>query len=229
MLIAVGDIHGQVWKLRSLLQKLHELPLTDDDRLIFLGDYVDRGPESSLTLELLNHLQSERPTTIFLRGNHDQAMMDVRDVFDPERNTELSVEDVSWWFTYGGRETMMSYGGGMNWWQRVPQEHWDFLERTELEHREGGYIFVHAGLLPPGKTWFGKDDARMWIREWFLESTTDFGGIVVFGHTPTSDGLPLVDKNKIGIDTGAGKGGPLTAALLTPFDASAAKFIAVDR
>jgi len=229
MLIAVGDIHGDAWKLRSLLQKIHDLPLADEDRLIFLGDYVDRGSESSLTIDLLIRLKEQRPNTVFLRGNHDQAMMDVRDVLDPECDSPLSYDEVSWWFTYGGRDTMQSYGGGTDWWKKVPEEHWDFLEDTELEHREGGYIFVHAGLLPPGKKWFGKDDVRMWIREWFLESNADFGGVVVFGHTPMWDGLPLVEANKIGIDTGVGKGGPLTAALLTPFDSAATKFIAVDR
>jgi len=226
MLIAIGDIHGDAWKLRTLLQKLHDLPLSDEDRLIFLGDYVDRGPESSLTLDILIRLKEQRPNTVFLRGNHDQAMMDVRDLLDPERHSEHSADDLSWWFTYGGRDTIASYGRGPGeWWQRVPSEHWEFLSATQLEYREGGYIFVHAGLLPPGKRWFAKDDVRMWIREQFLQSDVDFGGVVVFGHTPMWDGLPLVEANKIGIDTGVGKGGPLTAALLTPFEPGLVRFV----
>jgi len=225
MLIAVGDIHGHAWKLRDLLQKLHALPLSDDDRFIFLGDYVDRGPDSSLTLDLLIRLKEQRPNTVFLRGNHDQGMLEARDVLDPGRDTALTLDDVSWWFTYGGYETIASYGRGGDWWRKVPEEHWEFLAATELEYREGGYIFVHAGLLPPGKKWLWKDDARMWIREWFLESDADFGGVVVFGHTPMWDGIPLVEKNKIGIDTGAGKGGTLTAALLTPFEPAAVRFV----
>jgi serine/threonine protein phosphatase 1 len=227
MLIAVGDIHGNVWKLRDLLTRLHELPLQEDDRLVFLGDYVDRGAEVPLTLDLLIQLKSQRPNTVFLRGNHDQAMMDVRDVVDPERETKLGYQHVSWWFQYGGRETMAGYGGGSEWYQNVPPEHWEFLQATELEHREGGYIFVHAGLLPPGKRWFDPEDPRMWIRELFLESDADFGGIVVFGHTPTRDGNPIVHANKIGIDTGAAFGGPLTAALLQPHHPEQTRYVQV--
>lgn len=208
---------------------LHDLPIEDDDRLIFLGDYVDRGPESSTTLDLLIRVRDMRPNSIFLRGNHDQGMMNVRDVMDPARETDLQIDDVAWWFAYGGQETMASYGGDMSWYRRVPEEHWAFLESTQLEYREGGYIFVHAGLLPPGKRWFESEDPRMWIRSWFLESDADFGGVVVFGHTPTRDGLPLVEPNKIGLDTGVGKGGPLTAALLAPNDASAVRFLSASR
>ena len=215
MLIAIGDVHGEVWKLRKLLQMIHELPIGDDDRLVFLGDYVDRGPEVSLTIDLLIKIQQERPNTIFLRGNHDQAMMDVRQMLDPRGTRDVNFEDVSWWFSYGGQQTMSAYGGRSRWYQRVPGDHWTFLENTQIEFREGGYIFVHAGLLPPGSRWFEQDDYRMWIRDDFLDSDADFGGVVVFGHTPSKNGLPRIEPNKIGIDTGAAYGGHLTAALLT--------------
>ncbi|AIE85670.1 serine/threonine protein phosphatase [Fimbriimonas ginsengisoli Gsoil 348] len=198
------------------MQQIHELPLAEDDRIVFVGDYVDRGPEVALTLDLLIQLRDQRPNTIFLRGNHDQSMMDVRDLLDPGRETELRFDDVSWWFQYGGRQTMASYGGENDWYRQVPPTHWQFLETTGMEHRESGYIFVHAGLLPKGMRWFDAADPRLWIREAFLESDDDFGGTVVFGHTPTRDGEPLVQPNKIGIDTGAAYGGPLTAALLEP-------------
>lgn len=228
MLIAIGDVHGQVWKLRDLLTKLHELPLADDDRLVFLGDYVDRGPEVALTLDVLIQLKRERPNTIFLRGNHDQAMLDVRDLLDPARTAAVTPEELSWWFLFGGSKTISSYGGGKDWRLKVPPEHWEFLESTTIEHREGGYIFVHAGLLPPRFPWVEKEDPRLWIRETFIESDADFGGIVVYGHTPTPRWEPLIRPNKIGMDTGAGKDGPLTAALLIPHEPAAVRFVVAE-
>jgi len=222
MLIAIGDIHGQAWKLCELLNRLS---LEEDDRLIFLGDYVDRGPEVKLTLDILIGLKEKRPNTIFLRGNHDQTMMDIRDLSDPKRNTRRERNEIRWWYQYGGQETIDSYGPGLDWFRRVPDAHWEFLESTVLEHREGGYIFVHAGLLPDGHRWFDKEDPRMWIREQFIESKQDFGGVVVYGHTRTYDGYPFVMPNKIGLDTGAAYGGPLTAALLTPGEPELATFV----
>lgn len=227
MLIAIGDIHGEVWKLRDLLTRLSELPLEDSDRLIFLGDYVDRGPDVNLTIDLLIRTREERPNTVFLRGNHDQTMLDVRDLLDPSRESDVPFEDVAWWFKFGGRETIRSYGGASDWYRRVSGDHWHFLEATELEHREGGYVFVHAGLLPPKVRWFQGVDPRLWVRDEFVTSSADFGGVVVFGHTVMKDGLPLVQANKIGIDTGVAYGGFLTAALLTPDDPEAVRFIQV--
>lgn len=209
MIYAIGDIHGHLGKLHRLLQKVDP---GLEDRLIFLGDYVDRGPDSADVIEFLIRLKEQRPETVFLRGNHDQGMMDAADVFDPEGDTDLTRDDVAWWLQYGGRETITSYGlKPRNWWRHVPEAHWDFLADTALEYRLGGYAFVHAGFLPPGKRWFQREDPRLWVREEFILSDHDFGATVVFGHTPTPDGLPLVLPNKIGIDTGAAYGGPLTA------------------
>jgi serine/threonine protein phosphatase 1 len=224
-LVAIGDIHGQAWKLRELLTKVHELPLADDDRLVFLGDYVDRGPEVRLTIDILLRLRDERPNTIFLRGNHEQEMMDYRDLSDPRRGTRRNPEDLSWWPAGGGRETMEAYGGGPRWYEGVPCEHWEFIEQTLFEHREGGYIFVHAGLVPPGCRWNYQEDPRLWIREEFINSIHDFGGTVLYGHTPLKNGRPLVMRNKIGIDTGAAYGGWITAAVLTPHDPKAVRFL----
>lgn len=208
MVWAVGDIHGQVQKLVHLLDLLS---LADEDQLVFLGDYVDRGPASQEVLEALLRLKRKRPNSVFLRGNHDQGMLDARDVFDRSRDTSLTFMDIQWWIEYGGRETADSYGGPMEWWKRVPQVHWEFLEETQLEYRAGEFLFVHAGIVPPGVRWTRDEDPRMWIREPFLQFEGDLGAVVVFGHTPQTSGRPYFGSNKIGVDTGAGFAGPLTA------------------
>jgi serine/threonine protein phosphatase 1 len=229
MIYAIGDIHGELLKLAGLLDKIQSNGLGPEDRLVFLGDYVDRGPETPGVLDLMIQIRTQRPGTVFLRGNHDQAMLQAREVFDPRRTSALTKKDIVWWLDYGGRETIDSYKGGEGaWYDKVPPNHWAFLESTQFEHREGPYIFVHAGLVPPGKTWTETDDPRLWIREDFIGSKADFGGIVVFGHTPQDLFLPIVMANKIGIDTGAAYGGPLTSVVLDPhkpFDPEIVKFI----
>lgn len=212
LLAAIGDVHGERGKLANLLPKL-----PSEAKWVFLGDYVDRGPDSAGTLTDLVELKAERPDTVFLRGNHDQFMLDARDFCSPFLRSPYSLDLISTWFTNGGADTMRSYAGPPPWYQRVPDSHWTFLESTALEYREAPFVFVHAGLLPSGYEWSPEapwaTDPRLWIRSPFLESEEDFGGRVVFGHTPQLEG-PLIQPNKIGIDTGAPFGGPLTAALL---------------
>jgi serine/threonine protein phosphatase 1 len=207
LIYAVGDIHGEHWKLVQLLAKL---PLTPEDRLVFIGDYIDRGPESRQVLELLVGLKDQRPDTIFLRGNHEQMMLDARKHKEDFMQSAL-------WFGNGGSETVDSYPkSSTGWIERIPDEHWQFLEKTEMEFREGPYIFVHAGLLPPKTRWPYAEEPRLWVRHEFLRYRGDFGGVVVFGHTPQKTGRPLVEPNKIGIDTAVAFGGPLTAVGLSP-------------
>jgi len=104
-----------------------------------------------------------------------------------------------------------------HWLEAIPQSHWEFLRATQIEHVTPHYHFVHAGLLPPGMTSESEGwtiDPRLWVREPFLSSRANFNGrIVVFGHTPQHKGRPLIHRNKIGLDTGAAYGGPLTAAI----------------
>lgn len=212
LLAAIGDIHGEREKLAKLLRKI-----PSDARLILLGDYVDRGPDIAGTLDDLIELKARKPDTVFIRGNHDQMMLDAGDFFDPDLESDLSYDQVTNWFGWGGSETIHSYAGTKPWFRRVPDAHWEFLEDTELEHREEGFAFVHAGFLPPGAYWkpivSWHLDPRLWIRDPFLDSPHDFGARVIFGHTVQRYG-PLVQPNKIGIDTGAVYGGALTAVLL---------------
>ena len=229
LIYAIGDVHGQITMLRAMLELLKEQPLREQDILVFLGDYIDRGEDSKATVEALIALQQERPNTIFLRGNHEQLMLDARDSEPPRRGSTpdsfVISEPTQLWFHNGGDDTLYSYKEDMNdeeylrWWELIPPSHWEFVEATRLEHITPRYFFVHAGLLPEGKTWEGQAhamDARLWIREPFLSYKGDFDAkrIVVFGHTPTQ--RVLIERNKLSIDTGAVFGGPLTAAAVNP-------------
>ena len=229
LIYAIGDVHGQITMLRAMLELLKEQPLREQDVLVFLGDYVDRGEDSRATIEELIALQQERPNTVFLRGNHEQLMLDARDSTPPMRGSTpdsfLLSDETQLWFHNGGEDTLYSYKQDMDdeeylrWWELIPESHWEFLRATHLEHSTPRYFFVHAGLLPEGKTWELEAhgmDARLWIREPFLSYKGDFDEkrVVVFGHTPTQ--RVLIERNKLGIDTGAVFGGPLTAVGVNP-------------
>src|SRR5947207_610990 len=111
MIYAIGDIHGQVTMLRAMLDKLYALPLTEEDTLVFIGDYIDRGEDSKAVIETLIRLKGERPDTVFLRGNHEQMMLDTR--FGPSLqpspregfilHSELTLN----WIQNGGADTLL--------------------------------------------------------------------------------------------------------------------------
>lgn len=212
LVYAVGDIHGQVRMLRALLAGI---PLKDEDTLLFIGDYIDRGEDSKAVIETLLELKQTRKNVVFLRGNHEQMMIEARED-DPESSTSALLL----WLTNGGATVLQNYGVSelVGWQEKIPQEHWDFILNTEIEYVTETYHFVHAGLPVPGRKWEGEGDGhnlKLWIREPFLSSNHNFDNrIVIFGHTPQTSGQPLFDKNKIGIDTGAVFGGPLTALAL---------------
>ncbi len=202
-IFAIGDIHGCLSKLEDLLKRL---PINwKADILIFLGDYVDRGPESCQVLELLLALDSSYPGhIIFLKGNHE-------DMFLRYLDGDLS----GLYLSIGGAETLKSYPKGSNG-PEIPGAHMDFLKNLRPYYETDHYIFVHAGLRPglPLKKQDPSD--LMWIRSEFIRSSYDWGKKVIFGHTPFS--VPLIEKNKIGIDTGAVYGGRLTGLVLPDFE-----------
>ena len=212
---AIGDLHGHLELLEPLLIKIQDVARRSENRqrtLIFVGDYVDRGPKSSALVERL--LQGvEGFEMIFLKGNHDETLL--RFLSDP------SVGEV--WRNFGGLDTLRSYGvvhepGGV--WAEtrkkfahaMPQPHIQFFKNLKLHHICGDYLFVHAGIKPHVPLDQQTEQDLLWIREEFLESKTNFGKIIVHGHTPASE--PEVKHNRIGIDTGAYMSGKLTALVL---------------
>ncbi len=195
-LFAIGDIHGCYCLLKQLLRKL---PINwTKDKLIFLGDYIDRGDEVKMVIETIIELKSKyKDHVICLMGNHEDMFLDY-----------LKGLNKILYLTLGGSHTINSYGGIQN----IPKSHIDFIRSLELLFETEEYIFVHAGLRPYIPVEQQSKDDLIWIREAFYESDYDWGKTIVFGHTPMA--TPFLRPNKIGIDTGAVYGGRLTAVEL---------------
>ena len=226
---AVGDIHGR----DDLLAELLAVIARDGRRapetrklVVFLGDYIDRGPDSPGVIERLMAGPPPGFEWICLRGNHEQQMLAFLD--DPAAEAA--------WLRNGGLATLAAYGGyaGMGGMasrfkealsepdglsllrdllERVlPSWHRDFMAGRPLSHREGDYLFVHAGIRPGRAIDRQELEDLLWIRRPFLDSTVDFGVMVVHGHTIVQ--RPEVHRRRIAIDTGAWRSGRLTALVL---------------
>ncbi len=205
-LVAIGDIHGCLDKLEELLQRI---PVNwEQDTVIFLGDYIDRGPDSKGVLDLLISLKEiYGENIVFLKGNHEAMLQDY-----------LKGYDMSFFLVNGGRSTLLSYGVDPESYERLdlPLEHQRFLEQLLLFYETEDYFFVHAGVRPGVPLENQLPEDMLWIRGPFIESKYDWGKRIIFGHTVFS--LPRVEENKIGIDTGAVYGGRLTALILPEVD-----------
>ncbi len=217
---AVGDIHGRA----DLLDALHQTILTDAGAagepartIVYLGDYVDRGPDSRKVLDILIHGPLPGFQAIHLMGNHEDMMLRFLD--GPA--TPL-------WLVNGGDATARSYGvtlpasasgpdaieairAGLD--VALPDGHRRFLENLRPFHIAGDYLFVHAGIRPGVPLDDQSPAELMWIRDRFLSSEDDHGYVVVHGHTITEH--PEVRTNRIGIDTGAFFTDQLTCLVLT--------------
>ncbi len=199
---AIGDIHGCFEKLCDLMNKIDIAP--DSDVIVFLGDYIDRGLKSFEVVEYLIDIKDRFKKTIFLKGNHEEMFLNY-----------LSGTDKLLYLMNGGEQTLESYlmhhsRGSDD--PVIPQKHIDFFNSLALFYQTDDYIFVHAGLR--NKIPLEMQDPKdiLWIRSRFINSGYIFGKRVVFGHTPTA--APIVQPNKIGIDTGAVYGGFLTCVKL---------------
>ncbi|UYN93240.1 MAG: serine/threonine protein phosphatase [Enhydrobacter sp.] len=219
---AVGDIHGRLDLLDDLLRRIGEDAARhsgDRERvLVFLGDYIDRGPASRGVVERL--LADPLPgfATIRLLGNHEEAMLDFLD----GRSDGLD------WLSYGGLETLLSYEvplralpntlAAVTELRRalaaaVPRTHEAFLRGCMLRHDEGDYLFVHAGVRPGVPLDRQSPTDLLWIRDDFLRVRVPLPDrVVVHGHTIVD--LPQDRSHRINLDTGAFVSGRLTALAL---------------
>jgi diadenosine tetraphosphatase ApaH/serine/threonine PP2A family protein phosphatase len=220
---AVGDIHGQLGMLEAVQDDIREdLEKRPHDRpvVVYLGDYVDRGPDSRGVVENLAKIKTSEGDNRFLLGNHDQYMLNYLD--EPE--SKQSATDLHWFSPrLGGNETLRSYGvPGVDendpsvahaaFRSAVPTMHVAFLETLDLWQKIGTYLFVHAGIRPGVPLDRQQENDLIWIRGDFLDSTKDHGVIVVHGHTVSDE---IQNRgNRIGIDTGAGLGRELSCLVL---------------
>jgi len=207
-IFAIGDIHGTYNKLVQLFEEIEkEYTITDDDTVIFLGDYIDRGDNSYEVIEFLLSLPYKN--IVFLKGNHEDMFL--HHIRNGERDPLVSIL----FLQNGGVSTINSYReNGIYLEHNLPQSHAKFFTSLKLSYETDDYFFCHAGVDPRNALDDQNDDTLMWIRGEFISCFNDFGKIIVFGHTIQPFG-PLTDKNKIGIDTGAYKdGGHLTCLVL---------------
>lgn len=215
---AIGDIHGEVGLLRTLLDRI----VDDCERLpqaeihfIFLGDYVDRGPDSKGVVELLTQYRSLETNFHFLKGNHEDAMLAIIDGNE---------DDLPGWLRFGGRQTLASYGiseravamGGpflrAEFAEKMPAHHLEFLTGLDIKVELGDYLFVHAGIKPEVALDRQDDRDLMWIRREFLNFVGPHPKMIVHGHTISAE--VELQHNRIGVDTGAYATGKLSAVVL---------------
>jgi len=210
----IGDIHGRLDLLAQLRERivLDSGDFTGERKVVvYLGDYVDRGPRSREVIDLLVDEPLAGFESVHLKGNHEKLLLDFLD--------DTSVWPL--WLYNGAGATLSSYGvpptAGADGFQaefrgRIPARHREFLGALALSHAEGDYFFVHAGVRP-GVALKDQDEADMiWIRDLFLSSNADHGKIIVHGHSIARK--PEIEANRIGIDTGAYATGKLTCLVL---------------
>ncbi len=209
---AIGDIHGCDRELgvlhAAIAADIRHRPVRDA-RVVHLGDYFDGGPDSAGVLARLTRaVPVAGARLVNMRGDHEQMLLDALD------GDRAAATD---WLHSGGEATLASFGiepaaPRETWKASLPATLLPFLHNLVLSHREGGYLFAHAGIRPGIAPDRQTRDDLLGIRQPFLSSEQELGVVVVHGHTPAT--TPAVRSNRICIDTGAGFAGRLTCAVL---------------
>ncbi|WBL82515.1 serine/threonine protein phosphatase [Bradyrhizobium xenonodulans] len=215
---AISDIHGCADLLQQMFTVIDRDLTTIGSRRaihVFLGDYIDRGPDSNRTIELLME-RGMKHESVFLKGNHEAFLLDVLNAPSQLQN----------WKQYGGLQTLTSYGlrPSLNpdraeqdelirqLSQAIPSRQLYFLSSLRARFVCGDFFFVHAGVRPGIPLARQQEQDMLWIREEFLESNMNFGKYIVHGHTPVQQ--PDIRRNRVNIDTGAYATGNLTLLTL---------------
>lgn len=217
---AIGDIHGSLLQLETLVKRIEEDGAQHPEakrKLVFLGDYIDRGPFAKGVIEFVMHGLPASMTVFFLRGNHEDMIL---------RFLKGDMVAGEGWLQYGGVATLLSYGIAppasvtpetmedlrKRMQEHMPAEHLKFFSDAKLYLILGDYCFVHAGIRPRVAIDAQAKDDFLWIRKEFLVSQADHGKMIIHGHNISLE--PDVRPNRIGIDTGAYATGRLTCLVL---------------
>ena len=192
----IGDIHGQLGMLENLMAKIPWRP--EKDALVFLGDYIDRGPDSRGVVDYILSLTRNYSRISCVLGNHEGMLLNY-----------LAGVDKKLYLANGGGPTLKAYKRGKGllstlFLHEIPNDHMVFYNSLKPYVEIENYYLVHAGFMPGVPMAQQTRFDMTWIREPFISSTYDFGKKIVFGHTPFIK--PRIMKNKIGIDTGAAYG-----------------------
>jgi serine/threonine protein phosphatase 1 len=211
---AVGDIHGCLDKLKSLVAACREHAAGREMQFVFLGDYIDRGPDPAGVVRFLMSLQTDmQERMIALKGNHEAWALEFVGYAWPGTS----------WLRNGGIETLVSYAAETV--DDLPSAHLQWMSGLRLTYDDGRRFFVHAGLDPKRPLDDQDEEDLLWMREPFLSDDRDYGRLIVHGHTPVADGRPDLRSNRLNVDTGAFLGGPLTAALFDDSQTEPAAFL----
>jgi len=213
---AIGDIHGRKDLFEQVVTAIEEDTArrsTAEVTIIVLGDFVDRGSQSAAMISLLRAC-GRFTRMIVLKGNHEATMVDaVKGAYDA----------MDAWIEFGGGATLESYGVSRACVEdgdaralvkaaqlKVPASDIAWLDALPIFHREDGYYFVHAGIRPGVSLRRQSVEDQLWIRDAFTSSDATHEAVVVHGHSVEDSGVAFCD-NRIGVDTGAGRGGVLSA------------------
>jgi len=205
LVFAIGDIHGRRDLFEAALRAIADYGADEHKTAVFLGDYVDRGPDSAGVVSRLMRLAG--PGFICLKGNHEAMMVEALGVERAQR--------LSFWLSNGGAETLDSYGGATS----VPFEQVQWLDRLPLWWADPHRYYVHAGVEPGLAMEHQDDRALLWIRDRFLAAPAeDLPRHIVHGHTPRWAGkpdaaLPELLPQRTNLDTGAWMTGVLSVGV----------------
>lgn len=213
---AIGDIHGCAALLDALLERIAAHAAGRDHRHVFLGDYIDRGPDSAAVLRTVSRLHWSDPERVTcLMGNHERMLLDALQ----------TRHAAGLWLSNGGDATLDSFGARDP--AGLPSDTLDWLEALPTLHEDAAHWYVHAGFRPGAAARDSDVHDRLWIREPFLGTDVDFGRHVVHGHTPRRDGRPEVRPFRTNLDTAAVYGGALTAGVFSDVQGPALEFLQV--
>ena len=213
---AIGDIHGCAILLDRLLDQIAAHAGDRPHKLVFLGDYIDRGPDSAAVLRTVSRLNWAEPDRVTcLMGNHERMLLDA--IQTPSAAAH--------WMYNGGEATMDSFGARDI--AGIPRDTLDWIEALPTLHGDHARWYVHAGLRPGTEAHASDPHDRLWIREPFLEGEHDFGRHVVHGHTPQRSGHPELCRFRTNLDTAAVYGGALTAGVFSDAEGPPIEFLQV--